>query len=218
MAFQLFQPLDSFPILLVLYLKAFQDLQKLSEYSSYTRELRQKVLKYANNQSNFSRQLKDEIQSKINRLLQGIDQLNNEIELVGLRMRSGHQNLKSPNPDASNAATAKSSETNPSFEDEKSRRLRANFHNKVLIEVRNDMRKYYENSDGQVHLVKIATRDEFDQLCESVTKMISQKEVERWMATPGMMLKDIYITTKMLENIKKYIDQKMKKRPALTNL
>ena len=196
----------------------FQDLQKLSEYSSYTRELRQKVLKYANNQSNFSRQLKDEIQSKINRLLQGIDQLNNEIELVGLRMRSGHQNLKSPNPDASNAATAKSSETNPSFEDEKSRQLRANFHYKVLIEVRNDMRKYYENSDGQVHLVKIATRDEFDQLCESVTKMISQKEVERWMATPGMMLKDIYITTKMLENIKKYIDQKMKKRPALTNL
>ena len=80
------------------------------------------------------------------------------------------------------------------------------------------MRKYYENSDGQVHLVKIATRDEFDQLCESVAKMISQKEVERWMATPGMMLKDIYITTKMLENIKKYIDQKMKKRPALTNL
>ena len=92
------------------------------------------------------------------------------------------------------------------------------FHKEVLNEVSNNMIKYCQNSDGQVHLVKIATRDEFERLCESVAKTISEKEVQRWMSEPGLMLKDIYITTKMMENIKKYIDHKMEKRPALTNL
>ena len=80
------------------------------------------------------------------------------------------------------------------------------------------MVKYYQNTDGQVHMVKIATRQEFEGLCDSVAQIISNKEIDRWMAVPGLRLKDITLTTKMVENIQKYVDAKMKKRPALTDL
>ena len=74
------------------------------------------------------------------------------------------------------------------------------------------MRKYYENS-VQVQMVKISTRAEYDRLCETVAKNISKKEVERWVTVNN--LKNICLTAKMLENIKRYIDVKMEKRPAL---
>ena len=196
----------------------FQDLKKQLEYSNYASELRQKVLKYSNNQSNFSRQLKDEIQAKTSKLIQGIDKLNNEIELVGLRMRSENRNVKSPNSVISIKSTAVSPQTNVQFGDEKSRRLKANFHKQVLSEVKAKMLKYYQNTDGQVYMVKIATRQEFEKSCDSVAQNISNKEIDRWMAVPGLRLKDITLTTKMVENIQKYVDAKMKKRPALTDL
>ena len=196
----------------------FQDLKKQLEYSNYASELRQKVLQYSINQSNFSRQHKEEIQTKINKLIQGIDKVNNEIELVGLRMRSDNRNAKSPNSVISNTSTAVSPQTNVLFGDEKSRRLKANFHKQVLSEVKAKMLKYYQNTDGQVYMVKVATRQEFEALCDSVSQIISNKEIERWMAVPGLRLEDITLTTKMVENIQKYVDAKMKKRPALTDL
>ena len=67
-------------------------------------------------------------------------------------------------------------------------------------------------------MVKIATRQDFEGLCDSVAQIISNKEIDRWMAVPGLRLKDITLTTKMVENIQKYVDAKMKKRPALTDL
>ena len=162
--------------------------------------------------------IQNKIQSKINKLIQGIDKVNNEIELVGLRMRSDNRNVKSPSSAISNTSNTISPESNIQFGDEKSRRLKANFHKQVLNEVRNKMVKYYQNTDGQVHMVKIATRQEFEGLCDSVAQIISNKEIDRWMAVPGLRLKDITLTTKMVENIQKYVDAKMKKRPALTDL
>ena len=196
----------------------FPDLQKQTEYSNYANELRQKVLKYSNFSENFSRQSHDDLQNKINRFLQDVDQLKNIIDLVGLRMRGGHQNVNSPTSTTSNASTAKSPAPILQFEDEKSRRLKDSFYKRVLDEVKNNMLKYYQNSDGQLHMVKIATRQEFDKLCESVAQVISNKEIERWVAEPRLSLKDICLTTKMVENIRNYIDTKMKKRPALANL
>ena len=102
------------------------------------------------------------------------------------------------------------------FEDEKSRRLIAVFHSDVVDEVKKNMRKFYENT-VQIEMVKIATREEFEQLCENVAHTISEKEVERWIREK-LPLKDICLTQKMLENIKKYIDVKMRKRPALADL
>ena len=195
----------------------FQDLTTKTRYSNYISEIRQKVLKYSKDQSNFSRQSKEDIDDKINTLLQEIEKLNNRIELVGLRMRSDSRNAKSPTPVASNISILQSPVTDANLDDEKSRRLKANFHKNILMEVKDKMTKYYQNSDGLAHMVKIATKEEFEGLCDSVAKIISNKEIERWLVEPGLRLKDISLTTKMIENIEKYVDAKMKKRPALTD-
>ena len=195
----------------------FRDQNQYHEYVDYADEFYNKIHRYSNSQGDIPRQSKDEIDAKIEKLFKGIQKLKSEIKLVSIRMRNGHHEPRSPPPQlvGSNGVNGNKPIV-PAVEDKKNQRLKEEFHNNVLEHVRQNMRKYYENSI-QVEMVKIATRADYDSLCESVAKLISNKEIERWI-NEKMPLKDICLVPKMLDNIEKYIDGKMKRKPALAGL
>ena len=187
----------------------FQDVAQANNRLKYAEELTQNILKYQHNQRNFSRQSKSEINARTENMLSQIRKIKNRIDLVIHRQNpSARNNITSVARNGRDASPV-------AIDDEKIRRVKADFYEAVLDKVRHDMRKYYENSID-TDMVKIATRAEFDELSKSFAQKIFEAEIKNW-TEKHVPVEDIFLTQKMMINIENHINKKMLKRPSLNS-
>ena len=202
----------------------FKDHEQYVQFSKYAKDLKLRLVKYSNIQSDFSRQSKDEIDAKISSFLKSLNELENGIESSGEKMdaingtnmsNSARESLPHSSIISNGSHNFPTSAMSgaSTIDDEKNRRIKSDYHQNVLEVVRKNMRPFYENSQD-IGMVKIANKADFDKLCESTASTISEKEIQRWVAEK-LPLIDICLTQKMLENIKSYVHRKMKDKPPV---
>ena len=202
----------------------FKDHEQYVQFSKYAKDLKLRLVKYSNNQGDFSRQSKDEIDTKISSFLKSLNELESGIESSGEKMDAINGTHKSNSARESLPQSSIISNGSHNFptsamsgastiDDEKNRRIKSDYHQNVLEVVRKNMRPFYENNQD-MGMVKIANKVDFDKLCESTASTISEKEIQRWVAEK-LPLIDICLTQKMLDNIKSYVHRKMKDKPPV---